>query len=160
MTAITATAPTTTPVRAIDRQARRWLQVEGLAVFIAAAAAFGRLGGEYIWLIPALLIPDLAIAGYLAGPRIGAIVYNLVHNWAIGLVILAGGLALSITPLALAGTILIAHTGMDRSVGYGVKFMSGFKDTHLGRIGRQAKAEAVAASASASRPETATTVAG
>src|SRR5688572_4232088 len=108
MSAYTATQ-TATPTPTIDRQARRWLQVEGLAVFIAAAAAFGRLGGDYIWLIPALLIPDLAIAGYLAGPRIGAVVYNLIHNWAIGLVVLAGGLALSIMPLALAGTILIAH---------------------------------------------------
>jgi len=160
MTAFTATATTAAPAPTIDGQARRWLQVEALAVFIAAAAAFGRLGGDYIWLIPALLIPDLAVAGYLAGPRIGAFVYNLIHNWAIGLVILAGGLALSITPLALAGTILIAHTGMDRSVGYGLKFMSGFKDTHLGRIGKHAAAEAQAATARATRPETATTVAG
>ena len=80
----------------------------------------------------------IAIAGYLGGPRIGAFVYNLVHNWAFGLAIAGAGLALGIIPLALAGTILIAHTGMDRAAGYGVKLASGFGDTHLGRIGKSA----------------------
>ena len=31
---------------------------------------------------------------------------------------------------------LLAHTGMDRAVGYGLKYPTGFSDTHLGRIGR------------------------
>ncbi len=124
----------------IDTQARRWLRLEGLAVLVAGAVAFGQLGGEFLWFLPALLVPDLAIAGYLGGPRIGAFVYNLVHNWAFGLAIAAAGLALGIIPLALAGTILIAHTGMDRAAGYGVKLASGFGDTHLGRIGKSARA--------------------
>lgn len=142
----------------IDPQARRWLQLEGLAVFVAGAIAFGRLGGEYLWFLPALLVPDLAIAGYLAGPRVGAFVYNLVHNWALGLAVIGAGLALGITPLAIAGAALIAHTGMDRSVGYGLKFVTGFGDTHLGRIGKTARAAATAANR---RPEQAAqTVAG
>ena len=135
----------------IDPQARRWLRLEGLAVLVAGAIAFGRLGGEFIWLLPALLIPDLAIAGYLAGPRIGAFVYNLVHNWALGLAVTGIGLALGVTPLAIAGTVLIAHAGMDRTAGYGLKLASGFGDTHLGRIGK--------ASRSATTDQSATTVA-
>jgi Domain of unknown function (DUF4260) len=142
----------------IDPQARRWLQLEGLAVLIAGAAAFGRLGGDYLWLLPALLVPDLAIAGYLAGPRVGAFVYNLVHNWGLGLAVIGAGLVLGITPIALAGAVLIAHTGMDRSVGYGLKFMSGFGDTHLGRIGKAAR-DSAAAPDRRSEP-TARTVAG
>ncbi len=128
----------------IDSQARSWLRLEGLAVFVAGALAFGRLGGEFLWLVPALLIPDLAIAGYLAGPRAGAFVYNLVHNWAFGLTVAGAGLALGIAPLALAGTVLVAHTGMDRAAGYGLKFVSGFGETHLGRIGKSARAGAPA----------------
>ncbi len=128
----------------IEPKARRWLQLEGLAVLIAGAIACGRLGGDYLWLIPALLVPDLAIAGYLVGPRAGALVYNLVHNWALGLAVTGAGLALGITPVAIAGTVLIAHTGMDRSVGYGLKLLSGFGDTHLGRIGKGARASATA----------------
>jgi hypothetical protein len=124
----------------IDSQARRWLRLEGLAVLVAAGVAFGQLGGEFLWFIPALLAPDLAIAGYLGGPRLGAFVYNLVHNWALGLAVAGAGLALGISPLALAGTVLIAHTGMDRAAGYGVKLASAFGDTHLGRIGKSARA--------------------
>ena len=135
MTASIPTAPT------IDPQARRWLRLEGLAAFVAAAIAFGQLGGEFLWFLPALLVPDLAIAGYLGGPRSGAFVYNLVHNWAFGLAIAGAGLASGITPLALAGTVLIAHTGMDRAAGYGIKLASAFGDTHLGRIGEAGRAE-------------------
>ena len=128
--------------RTIDPQARRWLRLEGFAVFVTAVVAFGQLGGEYLWLVPALLLPDLAMVGYLAGPRIGALGYNLVHNWALGLAVAAAGIATGSLPVTLAGVVLIAHTGMDRSLGYGLKFMSSFHDTHLGRIGRSARAAA------------------
>ena len=141
MTASTATT--------IDRQVRRWLRLEGLAVLVAGAVAFGRLGGDFLWFLPALLLPDLAIAGYLAGPRVGAFVYNLVHNWALGLAVAAAGLALGIVPLTLAGTLLIAHSGMDRAAGYGLKLASGFGDTHLGRIGKAARRGATAGSPAA-----------
>ena len=83
-----------------------------------------------LWLVPALLLPDLAMIGYLAGPRIGALAYNAVHNWASRDRRRRGGDLARRVPITLAGVILIAHTGMDRSVGYGLKFMSGFHDTH------------------------------
>ena len=86
--------------------------------------------------MPALLLVDLSAIGYLANPRLGAFTYDLFHNWAIGLAVLAVGLAVSLPILALAGAVLIAHVGMDRSVGYGLKLATGFKDTHLGRMGR------------------------
>jgi len=35
-------------------------------------------------------------------------------------------------PIAL---IWFAHIGIDRALGYGLKYTSGFKDTHLGRLG-------------------------
>ena len=38
--------------------------------------------------------------------------------------------------IQLAAAILIAHVGMDRALGYGLKLPSAFQDTHLGRIGR------------------------
>ncbi len=37
----------------------------------------------------------------------------------------------------LAGAILVAHVGMDRAVGYGLKLPGSFHDTHLGRMGRK-----------------------
>jgi hypothetical protein len=34
----------------------------------------------------------------------------------------------------IAGAVLVAHVGMDRAVGYGLKYPTHFKDTHLQRI--------------------------
>ncbi len=73
--------------------------------------------------------------GFLLGQRLGAIIYNLVHNLATALIVLGIGWFAAIAPLALGGAILVAHVGMDRSLGYGLKLPTGFKHTHLGHIG-------------------------
>ncbi len=118
---------------------RRWLRIEGLAAFAAGIALYAGGGGELLWLLPLLLVPDVSMLGYLAGPRAGAFTYNLAHTWAAGIAVLAIGLATAANPVILAGAILVAHTGMDRLAGYGLKYPSAFADTHLGRIGRGAR---------------------
>jgi hypothetical protein len=111
-----------------------WLRAEGLAAFAAGVALYGALGGQWLFVLPLLLAPDIAAAGYLANPRIGAFTYNLFHNWAIGLAALGVGIWLAATPVMLAGAILVAHVGMDRAAGYGLKYPTFFKDTHFKRI--------------------------
>jgi len=119
-------------VRSVD-----WiLRAEAVALFVAGVITYLQLGGEAWWLLLLLLAPDLSMLGYLGGPRIGAMTYNLVHNLVIGLAALAVGWFAAIAPLAIAGAVLVAHVGMDRSLGYGLKLPTDFKDTHLGRIGR------------------------
>ena len=115
---------------------RGWLRLEGAAVFIAGLAAYGWLGGPWLLVIPLLLLPDVSAVGYLRDPRVGAFTYNVVHNWAFGLGLFAVGLAAGSTPIEILGTVAIAHTGMDRAVGYGLKLPTSFQDTHLGRMGR------------------------
>ena len=115
---------------------RPWLRAEGVAAFVAGLVLYGWLGGWWLAVVPLLLLPDASMIGYLRGPRLGAITYNLAHNWALGLAVLGLGLATDLTGIALAGAILIAHTGMDRALGYGLKLPTSFHDTHLGRIGR------------------------
>jgi hypothetical protein len=112
------------------------LRMESAAVGVLGIVAFLSLGGSPLVLIPALLAPDLSMLGYLAGPRVGAVTYNLVHNWAlpVGLALLAIAIG-QLWPL-LAATALAAHVGWDRALGYGLKLPTGFKDTHLGHIGR------------------------
>ena len=112
------------------------LRVESLAIFVAGVVLFLQLNGNALWLLPLLLAPDLSMVGYLGGPRLGAVTYNLVHNLVTALVLLGVGWFVPVAPLALAGAVLLAHVGMDRSLGYGLKLPTGFKDTHLGRIGR------------------------
>ena len=44
-------------------------------------------------------------------------------------------------PSAVAVALIwLAHIGIDRALGYGLKYEAGFGFTHLGRIGRQGKA--------------------
>jgi hypothetical protein len=116
---------------------RRWLRAEGIVALVGSAAAWAALGGAWPWFAACLLIPDVAMLGYLAGPHAGAITYNLAHNWFTGGLVLGAGLALHVPLLAFAGLVLVAHTGMDRALGYGLKYPTGFGDTHLGRIGRR-----------------------
>ena len=115
---------------------RGWLRIEGAAGFVAGLALYGWLGGSWLLLIPLLLLPDVSAVGYLRSPRVGAFTYNVVHNWAFGLGLLGIGLLWSSPPIAIAGAIFVAHVGMDRAVGYGLKLATSFQDTHLGRIGR------------------------
>jgi hypothetical protein len=115
---------------------RSWLRLEGLAAFGAGLVLFGLSGGDWLFLIPALLLPDLSAIGFLGSPRVGTFTYNLVHNWAPGFIALALGMWLDSAPIQIVAAILIAHVGIDRAVGYGLKLPGSFHDTHLGRMGR------------------------
>lgn len=112
------------------------LRAESLALFVAGVLLFLQLSGHALWLLPLLLVPDISMVGYVGGPRLGAITYNLAHNLVTAVALLAIGWFAAVAPLALAGAVLVAHVGMDRSLGYGLKLPTDFKDTHLGRIGR------------------------
>jgi len=125
---------TTTP-GAVNGAVRRWLRVEGLAVLILALLLYARL--DYSWVLFALLLllPDLSFAAYAAGARTGAVVYNIMHSYAIPAVLAIVFLLID-ESLAIP-LIWIAHIGMDRALGYGLKYPTGFGSTHLGAIGKR-----------------------
>ena len=110
------------------------LHMEGLAVLLGAVVLYGHVSGNWGAFLLLLLMPDLSMAGYLAGPKTGSVIYNIVHYYglpiALGLLSLAGGWT---TGLSLA-LIWAAHIGMDRLFGYGFKYPSDFKDTHIARV--------------------------
>lgn len=112
------------------------LRIESAAVGALGIVGFLSLGGNPLVLVPALLAPDLSMLGYLAGPRIGAVTYNLVHNWALPVALVLLGIASKELWPLLAATAVASHVGWDRALGYGLKLPSAFRDTHLGRIGR------------------------
>jgi Domain of unknown function (DUF4260) len=116
--------------------ARTWLRLEGLAVLVAALACFEN--SSLSWGVFALLflVPDLSMLGYLAGPRVGAWSYNLVHSYTGPLLLMAWSLAGGPPVLGGYGAIWWAHLGFDRALGYGLKSPAGFHLTHLGKIGR------------------------
>ena len=127
---------TETPFPAPVGVPRILLRLEGLAVLAAATVAYAASGQPW-WLFAVLFfVPDVAMAAYLAGPRIGAVAYNAAHSY-IGPVALGlAGYLSGRTPIAALALIWVAHIGFDRALGYGLKYASAFGDTHLGRIGR------------------------
>jgi Domain of unknown function (DUF4260) len=112
------------------------LRVEGAALLVAAVYLYARYGNG--WLLFALLIlaPDLSIVGYVSGPATGAIVYNIGHTTVLPLGLALGGVIGSSALVLSVALVWLAHIGMDRMMGFGLKRASGFGDTHLGRIGR------------------------
>lgn len=113
------------------------LRLEGLVAAAATAVFYARTGASW-WLFAALwLAPDLSMLGYLAGPCRGARVYNAFHTYiAPGMLALCSLLpgAHSVLPIAL---IWANHIGVDRLLGYGLKYGDGFGFTHLSRLGKQ-----------------------
>jgi hypothetical protein len=116
----------------------RWaLRLEGLAFFALAVCLYE--AADYSWITFALLflLPDLSFLGYLAGAKVGAVVYNVAHTF-----ILPVALALVLISIDReTGVPLIwaAHIGFDRMLGYGLKYGSAFSHTHLGTVGRKSE---------------------
>ena len=115
---------------------RALLRLEGAAVLGVALAAYAQYGLGWGVFALWLLLPDVAMLGYLAGPRVGAALYNATHSYVGPALLLALGV-LAATPWAVAGGLIwFAHIGFDRALGYGLKYAAGFGNTHLGRVGR------------------------
>jgi hypothetical protein len=112
------------------------LKLESLAEFLLSIFVFSRLDYAWYWYPALLLVPDLSMIGYAFNTRIGALVYNIFHNKALGVAVGVVGASIGNPALVLAGVILYGHSAMDRVMGYGLKFPDDFKNTHLGRIGK------------------------
>ena len=115
---------------------RTLLRLEGLTLFVGMTLLYAVWDGSWWVYAIVFLAPDLSFAAYLAGPRAGAIVYNAAHSYMAPMALMTTGFALS-SPLVLSiAMIWLAHIGIDRALGYGLKYAAGFAFTHLGRIGR------------------------
>jgi hypothetical protein len=118
----------------VERLPRGLLHLEGLAVLVGSLALYFHLDFGWLLLVVLFLAPDLSAIGYLGGPRLGALTYDLVHTTAFPVALGVAG-ALWDADLALQiALIWLAHIGLDRLLGYGLKYPTGFKDTHLQRV--------------------------
>jgi len=125
---------------------RTILRIEGLAMLAAATIMYSKSGFGWSTFALFFLAPDLSFAGYLAGNRIGALAYNAAHSYIGALGCFSAGLLLVAPALEIAGLIWCAHIGLDRALGYGLKYAAGFTFTHLGRIGRAQRSGVATAS--------------
>lgn len=110
---------------------RTILQIEGAVLAAMAIAAFAQSGTSW-WLFAALiLLPDIGMVGYLANTRLGAFLYNATHTYCAPVALATTGWALGTTSLWPFACIWFTHIGLDRAIGYGLKYASAFKATHL-----------------------------
>lgn len=110
------------------------LKAEGLLVLILTVGYYSL--HDYNWWLLAILffVPDLAMVGYLLNNKIGSLLYNCFHTYAVTLLFVFAGVLMNHEFILSVGLIWTAHIGMDRVMGYGLKYSTAFKDTHLQRV--------------------------
>jgi hypothetical protein len=113
------------------------IKAEEAAMFLLSLCLWAQLHFAWYWWLVWILAPDLSMLAYLGGNRVGAIGYNLVHHKGVAIVVYLLGWYWGDRILQGAGMILFGHSCMDRGMGYGLKYFSGFQDTHLGKIGKK-----------------------
>ena len=107
------------------------LKLEGLALGALALWLCAALDYSWWWYAGLFLAPDLSFVGYAAGPRVGAMVYNVAHHQGTAIGVYLAGVWIGSPWILLAGTVLLGHSAIDRLLGYGLKYPDAFKHTHL-----------------------------
>src|SRR5690606_21357862 len=120
-----------------SNHARNWLRLEGLAVCVLCLFLYEAFSSPWSLFAVGFFAPDLSLLGYIRGAKTGALIYNLGHTYSVPLVLLAGAFIMDIHLDWARNMALIwsAHIGFDRALGYGLKYPSGYSDTHVGTIG-------------------------
>jgi len=97
------------------------MRIVGGAVLVSAGFLYFRLGGGWGMAAVLLLAPDLAFLAFAIGVRPGVMAYNAVHRPIVPFVLLIAGLVVGLDIVVLLGLIWVAHIGMDRAAGYGLR---------------------------------------
>ena len=110
------------------------LHIEGFAVLVLSLYFYGYSQFSWVLFFILLLAPDISMLGYLLNNKVGAMLYNLFHTYSLSIGTVICGSVLSNSTVLAIGLIWSAHIGMDRMIGYGLKYPTKFKDTHLNRV--------------------------
>lgn len=110
------------------------VKFEGIATFLVCLYFYWQLNASWLYFFLLWLVPDISMIGYLRNKRIGAFIYNFAHNYVLGLLIVFLGLLQNNNFITSLGLILVSHIGLDRFLGYGLKYTSGFGDTHIQKL--------------------------
>ncbi len=110
------------------------LHAEGIALLVSAVLLYANMIGDWGVFVALLLAPDLSAVGYLVNKGMGSLLYNLVHTTTLPLFVIGISFALGWQFGIALGLINLAHIGLDRMLGYGLKYPTDFKDTHLQHV--------------------------
>jgi hypothetical protein len=110
------------------------LRVESACLLVFALWVYAHLGYSWWKFAVLFLAPDLFMLGFLLNKNIGTALYNLAHWLVWPVALFAGGFIESRSLWIMLALIWISHIELDRMLGYGMKYPTGFKDTHLQAI--------------------------
>jgi len=110
------------------------LRLEESALLLLTVTVYRQLHFSGLLFAALFLAPDLFMLGYAGNPRVGAVVYNLGHARFVPLALLAVGYCGGRRVLMALALVWFAHIAFDRVFGYGLKYPTFFKDTHLQRL--------------------------
>jgi hypothetical protein len=114
-------------------QPRLLLHLEGLALLITVGIIYGQISGDWLLFAVLLFVPDVSMLGYMVNKSVGATVYNLGHFVGLPLALAGIGVMTAQPTLVSIALIWLAHIALDRAAGYGFKYNTAFKDTHMQR---------------------------
>ena len=115
----------------MSNYAKYLLRFEGGLVGALAIWIYATQIGNW-WLFALLILtPDLSALGYLKDKKTGAFTYNTVHSYIVPALLAAATYFLGFGWLTPYFAIWFAHIGIDRLVGYGMKFPTDHKRNHL-----------------------------
>ena len=110
------------------------LRIEGVTVFALSLLFYHDVGAPWWHFFLLFLWPDLFMLGYLISVRVGSVLYNLVHTYVFPLALLEFAIFTHKPQFLPFALIWISHIGFDRALGYGLKYPTFFRDTHLQRV--------------------------
>ena len=120
--------------QSVTGRPRFFLRLDGLVLFISSLVLFGRTNQHWWWVPLLLFVPDIFMAGYARSTKVGALIYNLGHTYLLPVLTAFYGWFSNHFLVLAIGLIWLAHVGMDRFAGYGLKYDDTFKHTHLGTL--------------------------
>lgn len=120
---------------AVKTWPRALLQLEGACVLGSTIWAYSRLGQSWWTFAGLLFVPDLGMTGYLSSTKLGAAMYNSTHTETLPILLLCASLAKRNDKLTGIALCWLGHIGMDRMIGAGLKYETGFNHTHMGVMG-------------------------
>ncbi len=110
------------------------VRIEGAVMLALSVLLYALNRDSWLLFVVLFLVPDLSMLGYLGGSWIGAVSYNLFHTYAPPGLLAAFGLLTGSSLLVSVALVWFSHIGFDRMVGFGLKYPTGFFDTHLHRL--------------------------
>jgi len=134
---MTPSNPDRLDTSAVAQPVLGWLRLEGLAVAVLSAVLYSRSGASWLLFAALWLVPDLSMMGYWAGSCWGARCYNIVHSYLLPIALVIAGFSLHHAVVQSIALIWCNHIGVDRLLGYGLKYPSSFGFTHLSRLGKK-----------------------